>query len=189
MKKFFSLHTKNAPWGDYGNILLIGIQDSSNENKIIMERTGPFIPDIYESFGNVTIKEDIKNNIEIHFPDIEFVPVIKSKIVYLDWLSWNFESDEPLMSPESGEPEDYINSNEHDELVSQQMGDIWAIKIPIWEGEVYPPRYYLSSDVSDIPYNIFRSEKTLFPVISQNLKEWIENNCGEWVYFIELEMC
>lgn len=185
---FFVLHTKESPWGDYGDILLCGMPVFSNSNTILLERAGPFIPLLYKSLDIVLVKQSIKEMLEKDFPHLKFIPVVKSKIVYIDWVNWDFNSDEPLFYPDTGEPEDYIFLGEHNERISHEMGEIWGIHIPISAGEIYPPKYYTSHNLDDtIIYDICRAENSLHIIVSQQFKNWIEKNCGEWVYFTQLE--
>jgi len=188
IQKYYCIRTKEAPWGDYGDILVTGMVFVPEDGSPVqLERSGPFIPEMYESSGTIIITGNVKEALERVFPDINFLPVNKTKIVHIEWLNWDVNSDEPLFYPESGEPEGYFLDGEHDENTAEQMGDVWAITIPVWTGEAYPPQYYLPDELAAIPFSIFRSEKTLHSIVSQKLKEWIEIHCGEWVTFIEME--
>lgn len=133
MNSVFQAHPASHPlshWCDYGDILYNGMTGHLDRDKgaLQLARTGPFVPDVFVSgVADILINDSVKRQLEAIIPSLVFVPVVKVQIVNLDWHAWDLSAEEPLEYPESGGPEDYILSREHDPALSELIGPIWEI--------------------------------------------------------------
>lgn len=105
-----------------------------NDDRIPLERTGPFVPPItfpffYPNAGFV-VTDALRKEIErAGLAGFEFRPVLKVRIVRVDWQLWDSTSDEPEEWPESGEPEDYLAERPHSPELAERMGELWMVNI------------------------------------------------------------
>ena len=105
------------PWGDYGSILVHGmsLHLPRIDGIIQLERTGPYIPPVtFPGVSDIVVTDAVKRELEIRLPALHFLPLIKKHIVRLDWQNWD-PTARPAAPPITGEPEDYILKNPHDE--------------------------------------------------------------------------
>lgn len=128
------LYTLGAPphrWGDYGNILVHGMADFAADGTTRLIRTGPFVPPISQPAFTVVVTDAVRAAMEAQgFVGFDFAPVVKHRIVRLDWQGWDSSADEPAEFPESGEPEDYIMQGVHDTRAAREMGELWELRLP-----------------------------------------------------------
>jgi hypothetical protein len=183
---FYVLRGPDAPWGDYGDILTHGMSAHLPRagDRIQLERTGPFIPPItFPGIGDIVVTDQVRKSLEAEaFEGITFRPVVKARIVRLDWHVWDKTTDEPQMYPTSGEPEDYILMRRHSTKVSRRLGRLWEV-LPIGVAGLQLNGGWLVLEKhpgSDLCAN------APFPgylFVSQRLRDWLADNLGEWVRF------
>jgi hypothetical protein len=117
-------------WGDYASILIHGmgkkIKDTGDPPDIEVERVGPFVPSISSVLAGLIATDEAKQIIESwNLVGLRFKPVIKKRIVRLNWREWDPKK-EPKY-PAGGEPENYILGRKHDEELSDQIGVLWGV--------------------------------------------------------------
>ena len=96
-------------WGDYGDILVHGMADAQEraaDGALELERTGPFVPPItFPGIPAVVVSDPFRRQLEPSgLTGFTFRAVHKTRIVRLEWHSWDQQALEPLEFPESGEP-------------------------------------------------------------------------------------
>jgi hypothetical protein len=126
-----------AHWGDYGDMLVHGVaQRPVEDGDLELQRTGPYVPRVsFPGICDVVVVEEIRGRLQSHLPDLVFRRVRKSRLVRLNWHEWDTTEEEPLICPESGEPEDYILGQPHDEALESEIGDLWEL-VPIIDREI-----------------------------------------------------
>lgn len=123
---FFLIRNKKAPWGDYGNILLYGFI-SKESDALSIERIGPFLPPVYSYNKYIAVADSVKQHLDKHgLNDLSLTKGKKKKVIYINWQDWKTENPIPN-KPKSGEPEDFILKGKHDELLANEMDEIWII--------------------------------------------------------------
>lgn len=190
MVKYFRLGDKGSPWGDYGNILVSGMTAHlGRENGLLqLERTGPFLPSIVQSgIGDLIVADSFRKKIlQENFAFIEFRPVIKKHIVFVDWTAWDLNAEEPAFYPESGEPEDYILGQPHSKEIAEQMEDVWEVIVP------YNGRMKNKNLKKVIPgekaCELMRIEDTGWFMVTDAMKKWLENNGADRFVYEEMEI-
>src|SRR5919204_782761 len=117
---------KTPDWGDYSDILVSGMASDlmRQDGMLELERTGPFVPAItLPGPGLIVVTDAFKKSMEgSDLTGFTFRPVIKSRIVRLEWERWDRTADEPEEYPETGEPEDYILGRRHSPQLAKQIG-------------------------------------------------------------------
>jgi hypothetical protein len=120
--KYYFIRNKQMPWGDYGNTLFRGFLNvmDKNYNDLeipTIERTGPFVPEIYIANSRDLVVSDKVRQI---FEDNQISGILNykkigiKKIVNIDWQKWDKNRD-PEFFPKNDEPENYILKGKHDE--------------------------------------------------------------------------
>jgi hypothetical protein len=193
MAGFYELKSPNSPWGDYSDILISGMSAYSarKDGLIQFERTGPYVPPIsFPGIGDIVVTDTFRRKLESSgLSGLRFQPVIKKRIVHLDWHLWDQAAKEPLEYPQGGEPEGYILQRPHSPEVAEQIGDLWelclteAAKI---HRERRPSRILLVAS-SLQGCDIFRAEGVLCSYTTDRAKTWLEDNAKEHVAFAEVE--
>ena len=125
----YSIGPVESPWGDYGDILCHGMSMHlpRKEGKIQLERCGPEIFPITFPIDVIVTDAFRKEFESSSLTGATFTPVIKSRIVDLDWSLWDILEDEPPIYPDSGEPSDFLLEREHSEEVSNSLGPLWEL--------------------------------------------------------------
>lgn len=181
----YSLKNKDTNWGDYGSILVRGMTTHlARKNGLLqLERTGPYIPPLINSgLGDIVVTDAIKKKLEVsRLVGISFRPVIKKLIVELHWTEWDLKADEPPVYPDSGEPEDYILAGQHSESISTQMGDVWELVTPT-RGTFIDRKFVDNGLQADV----FKADNKGYILVTEEGKDWIEKNAGDWIYFERL---
>jgi len=167
---YLRLKPVESPWGDYGHILYHGMSmhQPCFEGKIRLERTGPDIFPITFPIVVVVTEDCRRALLASGLTGATFRPVIKHRIVDLDWTIWDTTDDGPPELPDSGEPEDYILDRPHSPEIASAMPDLWEL--------------IAGSKMSDIYY----VPGTRIVAISQRAKPWFESHYGEYVTITEV---
>src|SRR5262245_12479002 len=182
---FYILRKPEAPWGDYGDILVHGmsLHLPRLEGRIQLERTGLFVPPITFPGGDIVVRDQVRNSLEAQaFKGMTFRPVVMARIVRLDWHLWDKTADEPEAYPSTGEPEDYILRRRHSTELSQAIGRLWEV-VPTGVPDLQFDGGYLALEKhpgSDLCAN------ASFPgylYVSLRLRDWLADNLGDWVRF------
>ena len=97
-----------------------------------LERVAPYIPPIsFPGVSDVVLTDTTKNKLAVLLPELTFKPVRKTRIVRLNWTEWDATASDPSVYPESGEPEDYILAQPHDEVLARELGPLWELAAEI----------------------------------------------------------
>lgn len=127
--------TGEGPWGDYGRILVHGMSAHLERvnGQLQLERTGPYVPGItLPGISDVIVTDAVRERIQISaLSGCQFAPLTKSRIVHLDWSSWDLSSDLPRELPASGEPEDFILARPHEPALADSIGTLWELKLDV----------------------------------------------------------
>jgi hypothetical protein len=179
----YKLQNKEAPWGDYGHILLAGIAShrSRQDGLLQLERTAPYIPPlIISGIGNVIITDATKEKLNTSgLSGFNFRQVIKKHIVQLNWTAWDLTAEKPFSYPDSGEPEDYILAEKHSESEAQQLGPLWELFLR--DSGTFDTNENYLQDNKD--FDIFKANNKGYILVTEKAKEWIEKNAGDWIVF------
>jgi hypothetical protein len=187
---YYRIKAQQMPWGDYGSILASGMSrhlGRSEDGLIQLERTGPFIPPI--SFpGDVIVTDAFRTELESSaLTGFTFAPIIKARIVELNWESWDRRAEEPEMYPETGEPEDYILGRPHSPELAERMGALWEL-IPGMGATVDRLGPNSCQELVLKPFgqsDIFRAKGVGFTYVTQRAMEWLAERAGQWVRGVE----
>jgi hypothetical protein len=194
---FYILRNRSMPWGDYGDILLSGMTGHlDRENGLLqLERTGPFVPPITitgfdaNGYEHIVVTDAFKSSLETaSLSGLRFLPVVKRRIVRLDWQTWDQTAEKPGEYPQSYEPEDYILLRRHDQEIADQMGRLWEVCLEEharterrqtgqgpWGEDIYLLR--ASWDGTDW----FRAAGVGYTYVSETARLWLEHTLGQWV--------
>lgn len=188
------------PWGDYGDVLFTGLlnvmdKDFNNLEYPELERTGPYIPEIYiANSRNIVVTNVVRQLIKQNNINgiIEFRHVIKKKIVNIDWGSWN-KTEDPLFLPKSNEPEGYILEGKNDIELLNSMPDVWELKVvkkynltKVSDRVDMDGYSHLTLDIRP-EFDIFAPQNVLVIIVSERLKNLFEANNIDTLRYIELK--
>ena len=185
--KYYLLKNKEVNWGDYGDILLSGMTSSleRQEGYLQLERTGPFQPKIIISgIGDLIVTGTFKSKLQDEgLEGLNFKPVIKRHIAFVDWITWDLQAEDPEFYPDSGEPEDYILALPHSENTANQMEDVWEV-IVSGNGKLTDNRKFVPNDTL---FELMRVENSGWLVVTEKMKGWLNQNQADWLDFDEIE--
>jgi hypothetical protein len=195
MSKFYILRQPNSPWGDYSDILTHGMATRADEEGALLhlERTGPFVPALtFPGLSEIVVTEAFRKQLESSgLAGLHFEPVVKERIVHLDWHLWDMSADDMLdKTPESGEPEDYILTKTHSQTVSDMMGDLWSIKLSetaTVRREGRPTRILLEAS-SWHGDDIFGAVSVGYIYVTEKARAWFELHAPKLVAFKDVEV-
>jgi hypothetical protein len=189
---YYILKNKQMPWTEYGEVLYAGINVYDSETKnYYMSRTAPFVPCIYRDpnqpflFVTDTIKRKLEQSTLTGFT---FRQAIKDRIVSLAWETWNLSAPEPAVYPSGDmDAEEYILRRKHNELLADEMENIWAV--------IFPTKGFVSQEAcpklieqtigdadiftAEINANEFLKEI----IVSDKAMQWISEQGNECVHF------
>ena len=198
--KIYILEAPYSFWGDYSDILVHGMASHSKglfKGSLLLERTDPYIPPIsFPGIGDIVITNEFKEKLESSgLSGFTFLPVIKERIVELDWQEWDDTSDDPPIFPDTGEPEDYILERPHSPDLAEKMGQLWEVLIEenarvekVEPKNIFSDtKIYLISD-SWNGDDIFRAHDVRYVYLSEKAKNWFRENAGKHVSFREVKL-
>jgi hypothetical protein len=193
-----------VPWGDYGAMLLSGMTAHlPRKNGLLqLERPGPFVPPLsLTGINDIVVTDAFKKQLEgSGLSGFAFQPVIKARIVHLEWEKWDRTVEDPKEYPETGEPEDYILGRPHSPETAEQIGGLWElcleehaevervprdpsewglVKWAPWDSSVDIYMVLSSWDGTDL----FRAKTVGYTYASEGAKTWLEQTVPEWVSF------
>ena len=178
------------PWGDYGDILYRGYVYKDENDVPCLKRAGTFVPPIYESANILIVTDEIKQKLENSgLKGFTFAKAVIKKVVDIDWMSWDFEADEPAFYPYGGEPANYIEGRKHKAELIDKMPIVWGLTIDNKTLVGRKQRNIESRDELFIIENswsesdIFTSEGCLYIFFSATAKTWLEENLKEYAVF------
>ena len=181
---FYCIAPPDAPWGDYGDILIHGMADHQGrkDGLVQLERTGPFMPPITFPglFYMMVVTDALRRELEqCGLVGMAFRSVIKAHIVELPWREWDTDAEEPQEYAESGEPPDYILERSHSPELAAQLGDLW---------ELYPAREVTSLHgaakvVASEPTLDWLVVSGLGVCISERTRTVLARSASDWVVF------
>jgi len=165
----------DAPWGDYGRILVSGMTERRDESgRVPLLRVGPFVPPItIAGISNLLVTDEFRSRLTSSgLLGFSLAQVWKKRIAKLDWRSWDLTAGEPKQYPAGGEPENYVLGRKHDENVSEQIGPIWEV---ITERTI--------DDPADA--DIVRTAATAFSqlLVNDRGRDWLQEQGGGWLRF------
>jgi hypothetical protein len=182
-------------WGDYGDILIGGMAARNEETGLLeLERIGPFIPPITDAgLRALIVTDDFRKQLESSgLLGITFRPVVKKRIVHLEWENWDWNAEEPEEYPETGEPEDYILGRPHSPELAQQMGDLWELYLEEHAVTTRTGTNFLDTTIylelaSWDGTDVFRATGVLHNFVSSRAKTWLQATIPRWVSFRALQ--
>lgn len=195
LNRCYILDSAPAPWGDYGEMLTHGMATISAEGVVQLERTGPFIPPI--SFPGMVpiVTQALREELELSgLTGFSFGPVVKQRIVQLDWHLWDRTRPDPKKYPFEGEPEYYIECEKHSPAAAEAVGELWALWIPKIarvkrDQRIVESRSQLHLVASTMKSSDFAgSDDVGFYFVSEKAKAWLEARVREWVAFEEASL-
>jgi len=181
----YKLEKARTPdWGDYSDILVSGMTAhlGREDGMLQLERTGPFMPPItFPGIEEIVVTNQFRESLEHSgLTGFTFRPVVKKHIVLLEWEKWDRTADEPVIYPESGEPEDYVLEGSHSPEVARQLGEVWEVCLE--EHAKFEPGGTLANwDGTDW----FRVKGPAYNYVSERAKHWLEKVAPDWVTFRE----
>jgi len=181
----YILEKRYYAWGDYGDILVHGMSRHLDKDKglLLLERAGPFVPPVtVPGIHNVVLTNTAKTSLSRTVPSLQFRPVIKARIVHIDWHTWDTAAEDPPFYPEKGEPEYYLLEREHDPAIASAIGDLWEL-VPDILPAIQKRGGLLNWDAYAGQAFVCANEFAGYPFISEDLKSAIEAVAAEWLTF------
>lgn len=194
--EFFEVNGPELPWGDYGNILhhgMTGHLGRDSNGCLQLERVAPFLPSIFfpDTTRDVVVTDQFKRLLSAApFDDLHFTPVVKKRIVHLDWKSWDPCTQLPQCRPKDGEPENYLLASPHSPLLAENIGLLWEVTVPRsvecileqtglqrWQYDLY-----LLPDTWK-GHHLFRPARGVRLFVSRFGKDWFEAHTSGCVSF------
>jgi hypothetical protein len=195
--KFYQVQPRPL-WGDYGTILINGMSGhlGRSDGRIQLERAGPFMPPAtFPGLSDLVVTDEFRRKLEKsdlgHFT---YRPVIKARIVDLQWQRWDLNAEDAPEVPETGEPEDYIFGRRHSPKLADEMGDVWEVVLndgAVVDTEIarkpwdYDVRVHAGTWNGEHLY-WGKMPEAMFGrwiIVTEHGKLWLEENAGEWVRF------
>jgi hypothetical protein len=158
-----------------------GAADSGG--RLVLERTGPFIPPItFPGIADIIVTDALRRALEQTSLDLPgFREVVKGRIVRLNWEDWDLGADEPELYPAGGEPEAYVLGREHNPQIAAELGDLWELLA------VEKPGLQLADRRVDRTLyageNIVRESRWGCVYVSRQLRAWLSDHVPDLVSF------
>jgi hypothetical protein len=201
--KIYTLREPEFPqWGDYGHILISGMTSLPRKDGLFqLDRTGPFIPPISFPVGVIIVTDEYKERlIKSGLTGLSFQPIIKSRIVHLEWQKWDKTAEDPEEYPSTGEPEDYILERPNSPDLAEKIGKLWELCLGEHADTVTVHRdasewgmikWSAIDHQNDIIIvlsswdgtDLFKVRGSGYPYVSEKAKCWVEQTIPEWISF------
>lgn len=140
------------------------MHESRVGGNIRLERTGPEIFPITFPI-DVIVTDEFRQRFEASdLRGAKFRPVIKYRIVELDWGAWDLTDAEAPEVPDSGEPEDYVLGRTHSPRAAAAMPELWEL-----------------TAAEDSRADVYYLPGTRVIALSQRAKTWFESNYADYV--------
>jgi hypothetical protein len=174
--RMYRMAAPSVLWGDYGRALREGIAWNLPrvDGALQLERTGPSIAPITFPSGDdiVVITAAVRSALESSgLRGCVFRPVIKARVVNLDWQSWP-AADHPALYPAGGEPDRYILGRKNNPAAADALGELWELygqqTAPSIPGN--PPCLDVGELTSDF---LVSDERPAGVFVSTAAKDWI----------------
>lgn len=186
----YLIENKHTNFGDWSDILWAGFATYEEESNLVyIERSGPFVPAIYEINGNLIFTEKAKESYNFNFPNssIFSYKVEKRKIVNIDWKSWNEDEFYENIIEDSLEPESVIENSLHDQEVALLMEDLWLAEtfqslhlfIEKHSKSENPSDYIFTKNLPHQEWYIAKGIEYNGYFVTAEVKEWLDNNFPE----------
>jgi len=191
--EFYILESRTPmQWGDYAHQLVHGMAGLEG-GRMVLERTGPFIPPITlpNYWSPVLVTDAFRKELEASgLTGFAFGPVEKKRIVRLDWEKWDLKAEAPLKYPSQGEPENYILGRKHSPKIADMLGDIWELVLEECadfearnpDPETDDKRVHLKLTRWD-GRDMFRVGRVRHSCVTEKAKAWLEQRASDWVSF------
>ena len=191
--EIYAMRRPSSPWGDYGSILFHGMtmrlgRKSEPNGELQLERAGPSSPPIFFPAEGVLVTDEMKSAMEqANFTGVEFRTVELTRIVEIDWETWNLNASEPKFYPDGGSPELYILNRDHSQTAANQMGPIWELVVvqnaKMSRIETDDDVIFEYMDGTWQGNDIFRTDANGLLYVSPRAKEWFVEHAPAWVQF------
>jgi hypothetical protein len=206
--RFFQLRCAFSYWGDFGAMLAEGMCDFTDDDEVLLRKTGPFVPPISEplsAISTLVVTDEMKQAlIGSGLAGLTFHEVIKAHVVKLHWEKWDRSCAFAEVHPESGDPVDYIEGQAHSAEAALEMGAIWEARAErLVELESIPrqphmPNYSPGSFDKRISAGIdlvdgldffrqrispYRPSNATIVMVSLKAKRWLTDTVPDWVTF------
>lgn len=189
----YILGKPEAPWAGYGDILIHGMTRHlpRRDGLLQLERTAPFMPPISFPGLDIVVTDAFRAQLEASgLSGLAFRPVLKSRIVNLQWEGWDRTADEPPEYPFNGEPENYILDRPHSSELAERLGHLWELSLSehaeIEREQVGPNSWdqviYLIESTWD-GTDLFMASGVGYHYASEGAMSWLEREAGGWVAF------
>jgi hypothetical protein len=188
--QLFRLTAVESPWGDYGRVLAHGLSMRLDRHQglIQLERTGPSIaPITFPGAGDIVVTQAFQAALEHSgLTGFSFQPVIKRRIVEIDWEEWDIAAAEPEEFPEGGEPENYILRRPHETRASDELGILSELCVADgMDVARNGTRVRLLSETWN-GADFFQARTTRITCVDRKARRWLEQHVGDYVEFHEL---
>jgi hypothetical protein len=188
----FRLLPVEAPWGDCGTVLTHGLSTHLDrlQGLIQLERTGPSIaPITFPGAGDIVVTQAFQLALErSDLTGFSFQPVIKRRIVELDWEEWDLTADSPEEEPEDGEPENYVLMRPHETWVADELGILMELILsPGVEARLGPDKVLRPQPETWNGADLFYAAPGRIPCASKRARRWLQQHVGDYVEFRELK--
>ena len=188
--RLYHLLPVEAPWGDYGHILMHGMTPGDRHQGLMqLERTGPSIAPVTFPGDGIVVTQAFQIALEQSgLTGFTFQPVIKRRIVDLDWEEWDITAEGPEEEPDDGEPENYILARPHETWVADELGILLELLLaPGVEAHIGADKTLHVKPETWNGADFFYAAPYRIPCVSSKARQWIEHHAGDYVEFRELK--
>jgi hypothetical protein len=191
--RFFHIINNLMP-GEFGEFLA-GMLGERVDGCLHIQRLGPYAPPVFVGLGNRLIATDsfLEKLVSSHFAHFSFRPVLKTKIVEMNWQDWYLKDKRFPIFYETNPS--VIISRPHSPVASAKMGELWEVELnedvpglrvgKIGENIIQIDIAKWNHDdlfYAKVPNNPINPT---FPVATERAREWLEENCENWLRFTE----